>query len=38
MKGGKKMILELNERFNETTKKILRIREIIERKLNLDNY
>lgn len=32
------MILELNERFNETTKKLIRIREIIERKLNLDNY
>lgn len=31
------MILELNERFNETTKNLIRIREIIERKLNLDN-
>ena len=30
------MILELNERFNETTKNLIRIREIIERKLNLD--
>ena len=31
------MILELNERFDETTKNLIRIREIIERKLNLDD-